>query len=227
MLLLLEYTLDVAKCKSIIAWEKQNISEICRRYDASGNGRGMADEFFQLGEEATDLHVKWGKFDLEAAQINGGDDRASFLRGKPSDILYWWHVLDTLDVLQATCVMFNKEVGASSMERPTSIRDLAAQRKARAKSARDDAMSIMTEAQTETNEQLSRMGDSMSHMGESMSNMAYARLNENIMDLRSKRRELRRALKEEDDSDEAADIKAEIASIDQQIEGVSKRFKSA
>jgi hypothetical protein len=130
------YSLTTEKARSIISWEKNEISALLRNYSKSGNGAVVADEMYQLGEEDPDeeFDASYGHFDLELALTkDGGDDRKNFLNGKPTDILYWWKVLDDLQLITLTCVAMKKELGASSSKRPTSIAALSKQRKAEKK----------------------------------------------------------------------------------------------
>jgi hypothetical protein len=127
-----EYRLDRQKLKTIMTWEKSFIMALIRDYEASGMGTDKADDMYQLGEgedtwedEDGEIHKKYGHFNLDIAIINGGDDRKNFLRGRPSDILYWWHVLDSLDMITMACAMFKKGIGASSDTKPPPVSDTA------------------------------------------------------------------------------------------------------
>ena len=101
-----------------------------QRYEASGNGAGQLDEDMQLGESDVDTsaggneeyHKSWGHYNPELAATKGGDDRRSFLQaGDTANILYWWHVLDALDLVKMTCVKFNEKFAASSDKKVASV----------------------------------------------------------------------------------------------------------
>jgi hypothetical protein len=122
-----------------------------RDYNKSGNGAVIADEMFQLGEEDPDddVNASYGHFDLELARDKeGGDDRKNFLRGRPSDILYWWKVLDELQLITLTCVAMKKELGAASSSRPTSIAELKKQQKKEKKRKREESLAAASESVT-------------------------------------------------------------------------------
>jgi hypothetical protein len=118
-----EYTLDIDKLHNIMSWEKQKIMTVVRAYEKSGNGSDIPRDNFELDEEGLadeeeEIDKAWGHYDSEAAELQGGDNRKNFLRGNPSDVLYWWHVLDELQLLTVTCVMFKRTAGADSHGRP-------------------------------------------------------------------------------------------------------------
>eukprot|EP00980_Cylindrotheca_fusiformis_P004425 scaffold945_cov82-Cylindrotheca_fusiformis.AAC.10 len=119
-----EYTINRDKIKAIFSWEKQKLNRIIRDYGRSGAGAGELDDDEQIedGDSTGSGPQYWGHFDLDLAKTNGGgDDRGSFLKGDPPDVLYWWHVLDELDLLQMTCVKFNQNLAASSDQKVGSV----------------------------------------------------------------------------------------------------------
>jgi predicted nucleotidyltransferase len=143
------YSIDREKAKAIIAWEKHEISSLLRDYSKSGNGAVNADEMFQLGEEDPDddVNASYGHFDLELAMSKeGGDDRKNFLRGRPTDILYWWKVLDDLQLITLTCVAMKKELGATSSSRPQSIADLKQMQKREKKRKREESLAAASDS---------------------------------------------------------------------------------
>jgi hypothetical protein len=157
------YTLDRDKAKAIISWEKHEISRLLRDYNKSGNGAVIADEMFQLGEEDPDddVNASYGHFDLDLARSKeGGDDRKNFLRGKPSDILYWWKVLDELQLITLTCVAMKKELGASSSSRPTSIAELKKQQKKERKRKLQESLDATSDSVAQ---ELKSLNQSMAH----------------------------------------------------------------
>ena len=181
-----DYTLDASKAKNIISWEKNKIMSVLRKYDKSGNGATNAAELYQLGEGEgawtdEEIHAKWGHFDADLAESNGGDDREDYLNGQPTDILYWWAVLDKLDLLQATCVVFKRELAAGTIEQPTSVAELTRKKKA----ARHAKANAGAEA---VSEQLSAIGSSLSSMSRSRIEEGVQRSIDSIEDLRSKRK---------------------------------------
>jgi hypothetical protein len=136
-----EFDLDYGKCKNILDWVKGKLNTIIRNYNASGNGSANVAEEYQVtlpgddnvDEVANNKKNLYGYFDIEQANLEGGDDRRNFLNGMPSDLLYWWQVMQDLDILQATCVVFNREFAASSHEMPKPIAELQREKKLRNK----------------------------------------------------------------------------------------------
>ena len=137
--------MDADKLKSIFRWEKQKIKAVCDNYMRSGNGANNAAEMYQIGEgdniyvDST-ITAKFGHFDLEMAEQQGGDDRSNFNGRNPSDVLYWWHVLDQLDLVTMVCVKLNQELGANCHSPPLSVSDVAvvAKRKLQASKETDE-----------------------------------------------------------------------------------------
>jgi hypothetical protein len=144
--------LDTSKCKSILTWVKQRLTAIIRNYNRSGNGACNAAEKYQfIGDEEDKVEDteliddqedggKYGHFDLDQAMQEGGDDRKNFLDrlGYPPDVLYWWQVLQDLDILQATCAIFNRELGVSSIGNNESVATLDAKKREENKRKRED-----------------------------------------------------------------------------------------
>ena len=142
-----EYTIDVDKVKKIFAMQKGHISAVLRAYSKSGNGAVNADEMYQLGdEEDEEFTAHYGHFDLDRALVEGGDDRKNFLRGKPTDVLYWWKVLDELQLITLTCVAMRKELGADSSSRPVSIAELTSKKRGKKRKSMTDSLTATATA---------------------------------------------------------------------------------
>lgn len=85
---------------------------------------------YQIGEgndAYTDdsIRARFGHFNLDLALTKSGDDRANFLQRNPTDVLYWWHILDVLDLITMVCVKLNIELRAESHTPPRRLSDLA------------------------------------------------------------------------------------------------------
>ena len=50
-----------------------------------------------------------------------GDDRASFLRGQPASLLYWWHFFNSYNLLFRTVAILDDNTGTTSDRRPDAI----------------------------------------------------------------------------------------------------------
>ena len=132
-----EYNFDQQKIKKIVQWEKSKILVMCKRYNLSGNGSDnkhgtydedetpqmmkVVDDSGNTVHEDEEINTKWGHFNLDLAMTEGGDDRSDYLKGQPTDLLYWWDTLDSLGILQMACVMFNTDLAATSDQRPSRI----------------------------------------------------------------------------------------------------------
>jgi len=153
-----DFTLDTHKAKTILGWERSQIMIVLRKYQESGRGSTNVAEKYQLGDMTDDeIHTKWGHFDSELAETEGGDDRQDYLHGAPTDILYWWAILDELDIIQATCVVFKKIYGASSMETPVPIAELDRQAKSSRKAKKNEASEALAKQISGMQEELASM----------------------------------------------------------------------
>jgi hypothetical protein len=82
-------------------------------WSRSGNGAGnLGDD----GEELGEGDVGYGSFICKTF-VN--DDRRNFQNQFNSHILYFWHLVDLLDVLQDTLTVLNQDLSASSESIPT------------------------------------------------------------------------------------------------------------
>ena len=75
------YTLTIEKLADQMLKQKGMLFHVRKDFCQSGNGEN------QLGEED------------ETHELKDGGKRSAFLRGKPSDILYWWFVMENNDLL--------------------------------------------------------------------------------------------------------------------------------
>ncbi|GAX11970.1 hypothetical protein FisN_8Lu068 [Fistulifera solaris] len=75
------------------------------------------------------IRAKFGHFDLEKAMRSGGDDRKDYLGKNPTDILYWWHVLDELELITMMCVKLNQDLRADCYTPLQSVSDLSSSSK--------------------------------------------------------------------------------------------------
>lgn len=133
--------MDYFKCKRILNTMRVKLVWIISNYSSKGNGSvekhqsssATRDKQEDSGDDDEEDEVKYGHFDLDLAEREGGDDRKKFLDeiGFTSDVLYWWQFLFDIDMLQATCGIMNRELGVSSMEKYVSIASLDRKRKAR------------------------------------------------------------------------------------------------
>lgn len=160
------YTLDREKAKAIFSWFKGASRQMLQNYNQSGNGAIIVDDMYQIGDdnnpEPTEFHAKYGHFDLELAMTKeGGDDRKNFLNGQPTDLLYWWHILDQLDLITMTCVAMKEELGATSGKHFLSIAELASAKKRRQE--REDLASI-TQTASELQHNLENMTSTLNEL---------------------------------------------------------------
>ena len=67
---------------------KALLVKICANYERSGNGAG------QYNSKDVNEAKQFGHFNLEEAELKGGDNWKNFLQHEASNLLYWWHVMD-------------------------------------------------------------------------------------------------------------------------------------
>ena len=53
-------------------------------------------------------------FAEDGEELLDGGKRAAFFRGKPSDLLYWWYIYESNDLLEMTFAEFGASVDDSS-----------------------------------------------------------------------------------------------------------------
>lgn len=157
-----------------------------RRYNASGNGSDVADDGYQLSENGSDdeVHVKWGHFNYDLAMTKGGDNRQNFLSNYPTNVLYWWHVLDNYEVLQYTCVVFNSECGAKSTEIPTPTKNKRNETNASNNTVYQAGVLLNQIA----------MLDNIHEVGNRLGEMSYAILLERVQDMKKEKLSLEREI---------------------------------
>lgn len=91
-----EYDLTADKSKAIMQQQKTNLRGIIGKYNASGNGSDMVQHPDDRGI-GTEKSVFEGPGWLGAD--GDGDDRRNFLGMNSVDILYWWDVMDELNMI--------------------------------------------------------------------------------------------------------------------------------
>ena len=100
-----DYRMSPDRAKSLIAGIKPRIAKLKANYEQSGNGDGMKGN--QEDDDGS------GSFAL--SNCIAGDSKRAFLGPRdPSDLLYWWHVLEGEDMLQYTVSIFPTTVGVMS-----------------------------------------------------------------------------------------------------------------
>ena len=81
-----EYTMTAKKVADLLQSRKLEMKTISEKFDQSGNGENM------IGEDD--------------GEVIDGAKRSAFLRGKPSDLLYWWKVFEENDLMTMTFAEF-------------------------------------------------------------------------------------------------------------------------
>ena len=120
------------KCKTIVQDMRTKLRDIIRRYNLSGNGSEMAkhdgDDDGDGGIEETE--ESYGRFNKDLAikrarrkgredlVVIDGDDRASFLKHHPADLLYWWNEMDKLNLIYFIMGKLDDHNSASSAKTP-------------------------------------------------------------------------------------------------------------
>lgn len=198
-------------------WERREIKIICDRYEMSGRGADNAADFYQLGEGDsayvdTEIRASFGHFNLEKAIQQGGDDRKDYLQRKPSDILYWWHILDTNSLITMMCVKLKQELQADCFSTPPTTSDEAQAGKRKAELARG------TES---INKNLDKwMGDISQKFGATMTEFGTQMFEEN-----SRQNARQEALIKEENARQDARIQAENARQDDRMRYENDRLE--
>jgi hypothetical protein len=92
------YSMTIERSKALLTKMRGDLQDICKRYNQSGNGSNRASV-----DEDGNLPESFGHFDPNTLEVQErGDDRHCFLHNQPTDLLYWWHVLDQLQLLHFT-----------------------------------------------------------------------------------------------------------------------------
>jgi hypothetical protein len=131
-----EYVLTVDGCKQIMSTMKTKLRKIIHAYMLSGNGSDMAKFDGDTDDEADDEEANedggteaeyYGHFNRERSirraerreiTLIDGDDRGSFLRGDSVDLLYWWAMLDEIDLLHFFMGKLSEDLSSSSNKTP-------------------------------------------------------------------------------------------------------------
>jgi hypothetical protein len=94
------YTLTREKLKQLLQDMKHKLNEVCKQYEKSGNGAGQLDD--NRDEVRNGSGQNFGCFNLELANLKGGDNRQNFLNHEPLDLLYWWDIMDQHNLIHFT-----------------------------------------------------------------------------------------------------------------------------
>jgi hypothetical protein len=120
------YSLTREKSKQLVLDMKHKVNEICKCYEASGNGAGQMDSDVEEGDddneeaggEGRENEFSFGRYNAEKARMKGGDDRQCFLKHNSVDLLYWWDVLDRNDLIHFTTAQLRGANVVTSDSRP-------------------------------------------------------------------------------------------------------------
>jgi hypothetical protein len=125
--------LTVDGCKQIMSTMKTKLRKIIHTYMLSGNGSDRAKFDDDMDDEADEDEAKddgdaeaeyYGHFNRERsirrAERRGitlidGDDRGSFLRGDSVDLLYWWAMMDEIDLLHFFMGKLSEDLSSSCL----------------------------------------------------------------------------------------------------------------
>ena len=179
--------------KDIISAMKAKLMDIIHRYEQSGNGSNMNDS--DTEEVIYEGHPKWGKFNSERAMRKNGDDRGSFLKYHGSDLLYWWHVLDSYDLICFTTAKLDEKHAAHCYTPPPTTSS-----RKKAKVARGD---VDAENRNELATNIAKFSKDihvgLSDLNKTMEAYASGKFKNEIESLKEKRFDLRMKLVEKKD----------------------------
>jgi hypothetical protein len=219
------FSLTKEKSKSLLLDYKHKLNEICKRYELSGNGAGQLDSD---GEElAQDDDRQFGRVDMALARMKGGDDRSSFLRHEPIDLLYFWDIMDHHDLIHFTTAQLRGSNSVTSDSRPclTSYQ-----------SPSNDSYDILSRdtsskrvKHTSSNDTVSsKMVDNVSRVGLSINLMNEQQTLREINGLKHEKHKLMNEWRKEkktidyNSEDDGSFYKEAIADIDKSIEASQK-----
>ena len=124
-----DYLMKPERAKALISSMKPRIAKMIANYEQSGNGDGMRGS--HDGDDDNNDDGAGRHFDL--ANCIAGDSKRSFLaQGDPTDLLYWWHVLEEEGMLEYTISVLPESIGASS-DNPPSILTMSSSAKKQGK----------------------------------------------------------------------------------------------
>jgi hypothetical protein len=98
-----DFTMTAAKVAEILQTRKLEIRKISNDFSLSGNGEDMLGFAEEDGDDIMD-----------------GGKRSAFLRGKPSDLLYWWYIYEQNDLMAMTFAEFGSNAVDGATETPIS-----------------------------------------------------------------------------------------------------------
>jgi hypothetical protein len=137
-----EYVMTRAKVAEVLQSRKLEIKKISENFNLSGNGENMLG-FSEDGEELMD-----------------GGKRAAFLRGKPSDLLYWWYIYESNDLLEMTFAEFGANAVDGSTGSSPLLRTPVTQAKRKASSV-DDAQRQFQESRKQFSQSVTCLNTQM------------------------------------------------------------------
>ena len=115
-----EFTMTAARVADLLQSRKLEMKTISENFHLSGNGEDM------LGQDG---------------EVMDGGKRSGFLRGKPSDLLYWWMIYESNDLMTMTFAEFGANAVDGSTATPINKRNSASSLSVERKKARTDMAS--------------------------------------------------------------------------------------
>ena len=125
-------TVSPDQVKTRLADTKTKLLLMINNWEASGNGDGNTNN--EVDGDAEDEERPFGHFPEERMNYHD-DNREKFLpRGHKSYLLYWWHLMDTEDILQSALSVLPEHTSATCDKVPTTAENSdTAERKKRKK----------------------------------------------------------------------------------------------
>lgn len=194
---------------------------IIDKWERSGNGSGQrAEDDHEFGSIRRDGDQLWlvPGTTAEEPEFQDGDNRANFLGGKGSHVLYLWELLDQNQMLQTTITCLPIAIGADGANvplargRPKKPAELPARQLEEAfqKSSTEISASLRTIAEATKEHTLEQR---------------IRRLNDSYMDIRREIRVLREDIRDCVEDDEKIDLKEELKRLVARREEVYEKLK--
>ena len=173
--------------------------QIVSNYEESGRGDGSASRM--------DGERDFGRFDPTNLTFEA-DNRAAFLLGFKTHVLYFWHFCDTMDILASTLCVMDQSMTASINGIPiaSELNNATKRKHSEAKKAEEEDRSMKR------------------FIGESFRGLTVSSLQSNLGDTRKEYRQLKREWYESNDPEHKEFLNTEITKVLGDIESIERQL---
>lgn len=183
----------------VISFDHLDSLQIVSNYEESGRGDGSVARI--------DGERDFGRFDPANLTFEA-DNRAAFLLGFKTHILYFWHLCDTMDILASTLCIMDQSMTASSNGIPIAFapNNSTKRKHSEAKKAEEQDRSMRR------------------FIGESFRGLTVSSLHSNLGDTRREYRQLKREWYECHDPEQKEFLNTEITKVLGDIERIERQL---